>query len=228
MTSSLDHTPDLSTPRSRPDTLTIDMVVSTYAHELKAAIRKFSAESPDDAYNAIILHLITPWESTGLTPLDGYALEKGSPGAYLFQASMNVLLKRDIKRRRRDHLAPEVRIVSSTPANVSCGADFDSTEGVSEEQLESAALLDPDAYALSMSDIARALENTAHAKVLRISEAGEPVSTQRMLEMFIFEDRSLTDIAKLMGVGQSDVRRRFSRLKNESWVHAVRMSHQEV
>jgi len=214
----MQNTQQTDTPSdvSRPRVLTIGMVVDVYSHELKAAIRPFLNESVEDAYPAIILHLITPYESTGKTPLEGYDPDRASPGAFLFTVATNVLNKRHNKQKRREELAPMVGIISHNHGD-SARVEETSDGDISDNVIAGLVEPDVDIYAFSMSDIAHNMDGTEHAKVLRVSASGEQVSTKRMLELFVFDDRSLTEIADTMGVSQSDVRRRFARLKAEPW-----------
>lgn len=198
----------------RPDRLTPDMVIQHFETVLRNKIRQFKvSESVDDCLQQVFLAMITPSRKLGTSFLDRYDPSRGPAMHYVLMFCTQQMMKM-YSREKAGHNPIEAALPI-------VNADLDNSEAESTDAVRESELADEhwvkgfEHVFESREELRRVLAGTRHNVAHSSSPAGEPRSTLHMLELMIWEDLTLTEVANRLGVTASEVRRRFRTLQNE-------------
>jgi hypothetical protein len=212
----------------RPESLTIDLVLSLYRNLLAHKIRQFNvADSVEDCLHQIILQMITRSETLGTSYLERYSPERGSAKNYVVMFCVQQMMKMTSAEANRRRLMPEP---SRICYEVSDGGD-EHTSSASGEVLES-TILDPswspeyyEATIRTPGDLREYLADTVHVEVTGWSAAGEPQSTVYMLELMLWGGLPISEVAHRLGVSTSHIHRRLAQLRKDPKILALRQDY---
>lgn len=206
------------TAETTPEQLTLEIVITRYERLMRHRIRQFHvSEPPEDCLQQILLAMITPSETLGSSYLERYNPSRGPAQHYVLMFCMQQMMKLHAREKTRRDLMDPVPLV----------VDDQDTEVWSEHEVRESTIMDPawDARDAETTirhpeDLRRVLAGTHHQVAHSTNSAGEPRSTQYMLELLIWGGFTIAEIASRLEITAAEVRRRFRALSKEPRLQA--------
>lgn len=217
--------PHLKTVTSRPAVLTAESVVADFGPWLYKIIRSFHIHDTEDSdlFNEIILAYITPSKKLGTTYLDRYDPSKGAVTTYLYFYASHILKAQLRHCKKRNRLCAHRDSSEGVGTPVEGGKAGRLTEV--GEQYRSEILAEG-----SSKNDAEVFENLEHGEILRAlrskgsfasrSPSGKPRSSRRVA-IAILADKSVSEIAKDLGLSTQTVRDKMHALSNDPTLQAI-------
>lgn len=199
-----------------PDALTIEYVLQHFTKMMRHRIRTFKVSDPvDDCFHQILLAMMVPSETLGTSYLERYNPSRGPVQHYVMMFCVQQMMKLHQREKHRHSLMP-----------VTVRLDFESDDHLSSEstQLVHECIV-PDPRTVddsglhetirSPEDLHRFFANTRYAQATSVSPSGEPRSTVYMLELLLFGNLTISEIAARLDITPAEVHRRFKALRKE-------------
>lgn len=207
------------TAETHPEVLTLELVIEKYERLMRHRIRQFQVSEPaDDCLQQILLAMIVPSETLGTSYLERYNPSRGPAQHYVLMFCMQQMMKLHTREKLRRGLMDPIPLVID---------DIDTSQWSNDEEVSESLVPDPSWDDREMEttirrpeDLHRLLAGTRHQLAHSTNSAGEPRSTQYMLELLIWGGFSIAEIALRLEVTSAEVRRRFKALSQEPRLRA--------